>query len=56
MFSGLPSDPSSGGHFNVEKAFLDRWKTLNVEYFYMYLMHWPQAQTVGSLLEYAATI
>jgi len=31
-------------HFDVEKAFLDSWKALDVEYIDMYLMHWPQAQ------------
>lgn len=56
MFTSLPIVKD---HFNVEKAFLDSWKALNVEYIDRYLLHWPRAlvdQTVGSLLEYAATI
>ena len=43
VFSDLPSDPSSRDHFNAEKAFLDGWEALNVEYLVRYLMHWPQA-------------
>jgi aryl-alcohol dehydrogenase-like predicted oxidoreductase len=43
---GLPSGLLSRdySHFNVEEAFLESWKELNVEYIDMYLMHWPQAR------------
>ena len=38
VFTGLRD------HINIEKAFLDSWKALNVEYIDMFLIHWSQAR------------